>query len=180
MALSMLSSSLSFQAGAAPVSAVSRSAVSMQVGVMPGQGVANMAGGVVPTRGRYEGIDSAILVQGGSLRTWSYRSPAIEQVQVVLSTEGRPLDADIELWHGPDNTPCKMRVYVENGQLRPFSTYTRILHGVLSGPCQSSTSASRGRPSVLSTTCTCSIAGERYDQVRSEPPCTRMAESMPS
>merc|ERR1712106_902417 len=65
------------------------------------------------------GIDSAILVQGGSLRTWSYRSPAIEQVQVVLSTEGRPLDADIELWHGPDNTPCKMRVYVENGQLRP-------------------------------------------------------------
>merc|ERR1711924_198522 len=79
------------------------------------------AGGVVPTRGRYEGIDSAILVQGGSLRTWSYRSPAIEQVQVVLSTEGRPLDADIELWHGPDNTPCKMRVYVENGQLRPFS-----------------------------------------------------------
>ena len=65
--------------------------------------------------------DSTILVQGGSLRTWSYRSPLVEQVQVVLSTEGRPLDADLELWHGPDNTPCKMRVYVENGQLRPFS-----------------------------------------------------------
>ena len=65
--------------------------------------------------------DTSILVQGGSLRTWSYRSPLVEQVQLVLSTEGRPLDADIELWHGPDNTPCKMRVYVENGQLRPFS-----------------------------------------------------------
>ena len=36
---------------------------------------------------------TADLVQGGSLRTWSYRSPAVEQVQVVLSTEGRPLDA---------------------------------------------------------------------------------------
>jgi len=73
--------------------------------------------------------DSSILVQGGSLRTWSYRSPAIEQVQVILSTEGRPLDADIELWHGPDNTPCKMRVYVENGQLRPFSAVIETPRG---------------------------------------------------
>jgi len=73
--------------------------------------------------------DSSILVQGGSLRTWSYRSPAVEQVQVVLSTEGRPLDADIELWHGPDNTPCKMRVYVEDGQLRPFSAVIETPRG---------------------------------------------------
>merc|ERR1740125_48172 len=88
-------------------------------------------GGVVPTRKSMNGqiSDTAILVQGGSLRTWSYRSPAIEQVQVVLSTEGRPLDADIELWHGPDNTPCKMRVYVENGQLRPFSAVVETPRG---------------------------------------------------
>jgi len=84
--------------------------------------------GVVPTRGP-AGVDSTILVQGGSLRTWSYRSQAVEQVQVVLSTEGRPLDADIELWHGPDNTPCKMRVYVENGQLRPFSAVIETPRG---------------------------------------------------
>jgi hypothetical protein len=74
-------------------------------------------------------VDSAILVQGGSLRTWSYRSPAVEQVQVVLGTEGRPLDADLELWHGPDNTPVKMRVYVENGQLRPFSAVIETPRG---------------------------------------------------
>jgi hypothetical protein len=72
-----------------------------------------------PARGNVS--EEAILVQGGSLRTWSYRSPAVEQVQILLSTEGRPLDADVELWHGPDNTPVKMRVYVENGQLRPFN-----------------------------------------------------------
>jgi len=93
-------------------------------------GTAEFAGDVVvgPTRAPVE-LDTSILVQGGSLRTWSYRSPAVEQVQVVLSTEGRPLDADIELWHGPDNTPCKMRVYVENGQLRPFSAVIETPRG---------------------------------------------------
>jgi hypothetical protein len=73
--------------------------------------------------------DNSILVQGGSLRTWSYRSPAVEQVQVVLGTEGRPLDADIELWHGPDNTPVKMRVYCENGQMRPFNAVIETPRG---------------------------------------------------
>jgi len=95
------------------------------VGVSP---VGAAAGGVVPSRGP-SAETAPILVQGGSLRTWSYRSPSVEQVQVVLSTEGRPLDADIELWHGPDNTPCKMRVYVENGQLRPFSAVIETPRG---------------------------------------------------
>jgi hypothetical protein len=99
----------------------------MQLGQQVRQGT-QVSGRVVPTGGPV-GADAAILVQGGSLRTWSYRSPKVEQVQVVLSTEGRPLDADIELWHGPDNTPCKMRVYVENGQLRPFSAVIETPRG---------------------------------------------------
>lgn len=83
--------------------------------------------GVAPTKPVEN--DNSILVQGGSLRTWSYRSPSVEQVQVVLSTEGRPLDAEIDLWHGPDNTPVKMRVYVENGQIRPFSAVIETPRG---------------------------------------------------
>merc|ERR1719178_453570 len=102
--------------------------MTQQVAPVAPVGVASASGGVVPTKPP-TAADSAILVQGGSLRTWSYRNPFVEQVQVVLSTEGRPLDADIELWHGPDNTPCKMRVYVENGQIRPFSAVIETPRG---------------------------------------------------
>lgn len=68
-------------------------------------------------------------VQGGSLKTWTYASPAVERVQVSLKTEGRPLDADIDLWQGPDNTPCKMRVYVEDGNLREFNAVIECPRG---------------------------------------------------
>jgi hypothetical protein len=70
-----------------------------------------------------------ILVQGGSLRTWSYKSPLVEQVQVTLSSEGRPIDGDVELWHRPVNTPCKMRIYIEDGLIRPFTAVLETPRG---------------------------------------------------
>jgi len=71
----------------------------------------------------------SVTVQGGSLKTWAFSSPAVERVQVVLKTEGRPLDADVELWAGPDNTPHKIRVYVENGATRPFNAVMETPRG---------------------------------------------------
>ena len=58
-------------------------------------------------------------LSGGSLRTWGYDT-FVDQAQIVLGTNGRPMDAGVELWSGPDNTAVSMRVYGEDGQLRPI------------------------------------------------------------
>ena len=49
------------------------------------------------------------VIQGGSLKTWSYFSSNVNKVKVTLESFGRPIDSDIELWNGPSNSPYKFR-----------------------------------------------------------------------
>jgi len=81
-------------------------------------GTGGYRGGIRPTAEIFDDIDQ-ISVQGGSLRTCSFHED-VERAIVFLKTEGRPLRADVNLWQGPDNSPQKMSVYLEDGNKRNF------------------------------------------------------------
>lgn len=72
----------------------------------------------IKTRDMWEDI-KPVQVQGGSLRTCAL-DEGIQRVQIFMKTEGRPLNANVDLWQGPDNAPMKMGVYLEDGNMRPF------------------------------------------------------------
>ncbi|CAJ1938993.1 unnamed protein product [Cylindrotheca closterium] len=84
-------------------------------------GLAGVNRGPSPRDGPGPDATPPILLQGGSLKTWSMPSTAVQSCQIFMETEGRPLDANLELWQGPDNTPYKMRIYVEDGAQRCFN-----------------------------------------------------------
>jgi hypothetical protein len=58
-------------------------------------------------------------IEGDTRRTWDFGDVSKDTVQVVMKSEGRPVNADIELWIGPDWTPYKLKAYSEDGQMRP-------------------------------------------------------------
>jgi hypothetical protein len=66
-------------------------------------------------------VVSSIRIQGGSIRTCNLHD-RVQRVEVLLTTTGRPLSANLDLWHGPDNIPQKISVYSDDGNERPFRT----------------------------------------------------------
>ena len=70
-----------------------------------------------------------VTIQGGSLRTWSFPDPAVERIEVLLKTDGRPLNVNIDLWQGPENTPERIGIYIEDGRMRPFCAILQTPRG---------------------------------------------------
>jgi hypothetical protein len=99
-------------------SSTAAAAVSTSVNGYITESAEKTASGAISTADMWDTLNT-ITVQGGSLRTCSF-DEGVERVEVFLKTEGRPLNSNVELWQGPDNSPQKMSVYLEDGSLRPF------------------------------------------------------------
>lgn len=64
-------------------------------------------------------------IQGNSRRTWSTADPTAQTSAVWLQAErpGGPLYANVKFRNGPSSTPQSMKVYSEDGYLRPLQAY---------------------------------------------------------
>lgn len=67
-------------------------------------------------------ISPNVKVQGNTRHTWNMADGSKEVVQVALQSTGRPLNADIQLWIGPNWTPVTVHAHSEDGKEFPIQT----------------------------------------------------------
>lgn len=64
-------------------------------------------------------------IQGGSRHTYDNYGSS----QTFVETDGRPLDVEMEIWDGPNNTPTRVKMYSEDGRQRPMNILTDNMNG---------------------------------------------------
>lgn len=74
--------------------------VSVGSGTIPSASIPGaLSNGAVPEKPQNLFVAaSPILVQGNSLRTWSFPNSNVKRVQLLIKTQGRPLHTNIEIW----------------------------------------------------------------------------------
>jgi len=61
-------------------------------------------------------------IEGQTRKTWVFTDHTREDVEVFCSSTGRPIEANVDLWIGPDYTPFNLKAYSEDGKLRPIQS----------------------------------------------------------
>jgi len=112
-------------------------------------------------------------IEGKTRKTWKFNDLSKDRVQVAVTSEGRPVHADIQLWLGPDWTPFTLKVYSEDGKLRPVQTLVGTRNkaamievrnvGEYEFPISAASNYAKGEMAGIPTEIPSTKAGERID-----------------
>merc|ERR1712003_223435 len=68
------------------------------------------------------GIGPKVNIQGQTRHTYNFDDNSKELVQVAVHSNGRPIQASLDLWIGPDWTPVSIKAHSEDGRMYPIQT----------------------------------------------------------
>jgi len=77
------------------------------------------ANGVVPLSDQLFSMSPEQLVQGSAVKSWDL-AHEVTSARIVLKTDGRPLNAQVEMIQGPNAPKYNVDVYTEDGNMRPL------------------------------------------------------------
>jgi len=68
------------------------------------------------------GPSGVVRCEGNSRKSFGFNDLSKDTIQVAMKTEGRPLDATVEVWIGPDWTPYELKCFSDDGRQFPVQT----------------------------------------------------------